>query len=268
MFRTFLLVNAFCLYFSCSLSGEIIETHHLAHVEEIAGTYDNSSLILFDVDGVLIAPDDAILKPYRKHLFDELIAGHPERDLFRDIHLKAPHSLVDQSSIALLQKLQTKGIPTLAFTAAPSKAKHPGELGDWRIEELLRFGFDFRLTFPELPLKHFPKDPDQPFIPLYKSGILFSSLHPKGKILIHFLQHLEFRPNKVLFIDDDIKYVQSVVGSLEEVGIPCIGIHYTACRLPASPLDLERARFQVNYFLEHDIWLDDKACDELYSNSR
>lgn len=262
----FLLVGA--IIFNSVHAGEIVMTIDLAHIEELAEKLDCSSLILFDVDGTLIAPDDAILKPHRQRLFEELIAGHPERDLFRDIHLQAPHSLVDSASVALIQKFQEKGIPTVAFTAAPSKAKHPGEPGDWRIDELLQFGFDFRPAFPDHPILHIPKEPDKIFHPLFKSGILFSSLHPKGDILIHFLQILGFTPNKILFIDDNIAYVQSVVGSLERIGIECIGVHYTASQETPSHLNLEQARFQISFFLDKDIWLDDQACKTLFDPLR
>ena len=250
--------------FSSLHAREIVTTNRFADIEELTSQLDCNSLVLFDVDGTLIAPEDAILKPHRHYLFKRLIEGHPERDLFRDIHLQAPHSLVDTASISLIQQLQEKGIPTLAFTAAPSKASYPGELGDWRIHELLRFGFDFRSAFPDHPILHIPKAPDQIFPPLFKSGILFSSLHSKGDILIHFLQKVGFTPNRVIFIDDFIEYIHSVGDALDQMEIEFIGVHYTASQEVPSHLNLELARFQISYFLENEIWLDDKACQVLF----
>lgn len=252
------------IIFNSLYAKEIVMTNRLSDIEELISQLDCNSLVLFDVDGTLIVPEDAILKPHRQDIFKKLIEGHPERDLYRDIHLQAPHSLVDSASLTLIQQLQETGIPTLAFTAAPSKASYPGEPGDWRIHELLRFGFDFRSAFPDHPILHIPKAPDQIFSPLFKSGILFSSLHSKGDILTHFLQKVGFTPNKVIFIDDVIEYIQSVGDALDQMGIEFIGVHYTASQDGPSYLNLEHARFQVSYFLEHDVWLDDNACQALF----
>ena len=187
--------------------------------------------------------------------------------MFRDIHLQAPHSLVDSASISLSRQLG-KGIAT-SFTAAPSTASYPGEPGDWRIHELLRFGFDFRSAFPDHPILHIPKAPDQIFSPLFKSGILFSSLHSKGDILIHFSEKVGFTPNRVIFIDDFIEYIHSVGDALlDQMEIEFIGVSCTASQEVPSHLNLELARFQVSYFLENEIWLDDKACQLLFEASQ
>lgn len=57
------------------LAGEIITTNDFAVIEKEAGRLDENSLILFDVDGTLIVPDDAILKPQWKDRFELLIAN-------------------------------------------------------------------------------------------------------------------------------------------------------------------------------------------------
>lgn len=255
-------IRRFLFLFSMSIqfldAKEIIITKSLDLIEEITSQLDCHSLVLLDVDGTLIVPDDAILKPHRQKQFKELIKGHPHRDLFRDIHLKAPHSIVDSASLDFVRRLQAKGIPTIAFTAAPAQARYPGEPGDWRIEELKSFGFDFSQAFPHHPVLEIPKEETQLFYPLFKSGILFSSLHSKGDILVYFLNKLSFVPNKILFIDDCIEYIESVRESLDRSGIEFMGIHYTAAADVPSQLNLDHARFQVDYFLKNDIWLEDK----------
>lgn len=57
------------------------------------------------------------------------------------------------------------------------------------------------------------------------------------------------------------------------IDIPCTGIHYTAAaNRISSILNPEWAQFQINYFVEHDIWLEDKEIsilfkDYVYKNS-
>lgn len=245
-------------------AGEIITTSNFGRIEEEVEKLDNNSLVLFDVDATLIVPDDAILKPQAKNIFKYLIAGHLDRDLFRDIRLKASHSLVDPRSIALVQNLQEKKISVLAFTAAPAKIRGVEQPGDWRIDELQRYGFNFSLCCPICGVLEIPKSADQQHFPMFKSGVLFSSFHPKGDILVVFLQITGLDPKKVVFVDDELEHVQSVITCLEKCGVDCIGIHYTAANEAPCDLKLEQARFQVNYFIQHDIWLSDNESDKLF----
>lgn len=254
----FIILNANFLF-----AGEIVTTNDFSLVEKEANRLDEHSLILFDVDATLIVPKDALLKPKGKELFEQLIASYTDRDLFREIRMKAPHELVDGRSISLVQKLQQNKIPVIAFTAAPSKVRGVEEPGVWRVDELKRYGFDFSPAFPNSNFVELPKKTTQQHFPLFKSGVLYSSFHSKGDILIVFLQQIGLSPKKVIFVDDELKHVQSVVASLDQQGIPCIGIHYTAANEVSCDLNEEQARFQINYFIEHDVWLGDQESKHL-----
>lgn len=244
-------------------AGEIITTNDFGLIENEARKLDGDSLLLFDVDATLIVPNDALLKPKWKEFFEQLVAPYTDRDLFREIRMKAPHDLVDDRSINLVQNLQQNKIPVIAFTAAPSKVRGVEEPGVWRVDELQRYGFDFSLAFPNLNFVELPKKATQQYFPLFKSGVLYSSFHSKGDILILFLQQIGLKPKKVIFVDDELKHVQSVVTSLDQQGIPCIGIHYTAANEVSCDLNEEHVRFQINYFIEHDVWLGDKESKQL-----
>lgn len=239
-------------------AGEIITTNDFTVIEREAHQLDNNSLILFDVDATLIVPNDVLLKPKGKGLFEQLIAGYTDRDLFREIRMQAPHSLLDERSIDLIQYLQHNKIPVIAFTAAPSKIHGVEEIGAWRVDELKQHGFDFSLAFPNLTFIELPKNPSQQHLPLFKSGVLYSSFHSKGDILIMFLQKIGFKPTKVVFVDDELKHVESVVAALDQENIPCVGIHYTAANKAPCELNEELSVFQIHYFVEHDVWLSDK----------
>lgn len=239
-------------------AGEIITTNDFEIIAKEARKLDDNSLILFDVDATLIVPNDALLKPNGKDLFEQLIASYTDRDLFREIRMKAPHSLVDDRSIGLIKNLQQNKISVIAFTAAPSKVPGAEEPGVWRVDELQRYGFDFSPAFPNSNFVELPKKATQQHFPLFKSGVLYSSFHPKGDILILFLQQLGLKPKKVIFVDDELTHVQSVVACLDQQGIPCLGIHYTAANEVPCDLNEEQACFQINYFIQHNVWLSDK----------
>lgn len=244
-------------------AGEIIHTNDFSLIEKEADGLDVHSLVLFDVDATLIVPNDALLKPKGKELFEQLVASFTERDLFREIRMKASHVLVDDKSSLLVQNLQKNQIPIIAFTAAPSKVRGVEEPGVWRVDELQRYGFDFSPAFTNLNFLELPKEMDQQHFPLFKSGVLYSSFHPKGDILILFLQQIGFTPKKVIFVDDELKHVQSVIGALDKQGIPCVGFYYTAANDFPCDLNEEQSRFQINYFIENDVWLSDKESLQL-----
>lgn len=236
---------------------EIIVTNDFSVVEKEAASLNEKSLILFDVDGTLIVPVDAILQFQSGEKFKELVSVHADLDLFRDIRMYADHELVDPRCRTLISHLQKKKIPMIAFTAAPSMLRRGGEPGVWRVEELRRYGFDFSASFP-LQYMEFPKAADQKYFPLFKDGVLYSSFQKKGPVLIQFLQKLGCRPEKVVFVDDELPQVQSVVACLKALDIPCIGIHYTTAHEIPSDLNLEWAAFQIRHFVTHNVWLGDK----------
>lgn len=247
--------------------SEIIITNDFSCIENEVNKLNKDSLILFDVDATLIVPKDAILQPKGKDLFKQLIASYTDRDLFREIRMQAPHTLVDEKSIYFVQKLQQQKIPIIALTAAPAKVRGVEQAGTWRVDELKRYGFDFSSTFPTVDFLELPKNVNYQHFPMFKSGVLYSSFHPKGDILVVFLKILGFQPNKIIFIDDELIHVQSVVSSLDKIGIPCLGIHYTAANEAPCALNSEQAQFQIDYFVKHDIWLEDEKCEQLFKST-
>ncbi len=177
--------------------------------------------------------------------------------LFFLLPKQVSHQIVHSKSPELIEKIQQQNIPVLAFTSAPATIDERPP-GVWRAQELKEFGFDFCFsTFPESV--QLPQSPGQMYCPWFTQGVLYSSLHPKEDVLMNFLSHLPFRPQTVVFIDDELCWVEAVASRLEQEGIRCLGIHYTeANKLPqASNFDEEKARFQVNRFLEKGLWLND-----------
>ncbi len=257
--------SIFMLFIVSSLySSELITTNNFEIIEQESKKLNCLSLVLFDVDNTLIFPIDAILRPQAKLLFNQLINDHPERDLYRDIRLKASHSIVDQRFVHLIQGLQEKKIPTLAFTAAFGSVCKNQQPGEWRLKELKLHGFNFYSPFSEHQFLELPKVAEPCQSPIYRSGILYTSLQPKGIILTHFLNAINWYPDKVLFVDDERERVEQVTEALDKMGIECVGIHYTAVEETPCEIILEQAIFQIDYFIENDIWLSDDACKKLY----
>lgn len=246
-----------------SNSSQIFSTENLNLIEQLIENSDQDALVLFDVDQTLITPDDPILKPKYDKLLDDLMGGKKiitdefgkTRYIFREILMHAPHSLIDPKSLVLVQKLQAKGIPVIAFSAAPGgKIGEVDSFIDWRINELHHFGFDFQSAFPHIQTLELPKDMDLEFPPIYKSGVLITSLHDKGPVLLNFFKQSNWTPKKLVFIDDQMSNIRSVVESLEG-HTEILGIHYTGANLIPCALENKAAKYQVDHFLETGNWI-------------
>ena len=84
--------------------------------------------------------------------------------------------LVDPSAPRLVNKLESRGIKTLALTAART-----GKFGvienaeNWRLKVLKQFNLDFSNSFPKTRIIFFGKGEKQENdYPLCKDGVLFS----------------------------------------------------------------------------------------------
>lgn len=274
-FFSFLLLPLCLLQY---LSSEIIEVDNLNCIKQELSQVDKETLVLFDVDYTLIIPDDAILRPCGqklvKKLRSEFVESSPATEKYPDgylhsqIILRAKSSLVDQEFSLLVNELQNSGIPTIALTAAPGgKLSVIDSLADWRIKELKSFGFDFTKAFPNMPVLKFPKWADKEFYPMFKSGVLFSSKHPKGDVLKQFLEVIQWYPKKVILIDDRIEYLQSAEAVLNQIGIKFIGFYYTAAEKLPCTLDEKLAEFQFQYLAEHAKWLSDSEAKNMMDST-
>lgn len=60
----------------------------------------------------------------------------------------------------------------------------------------------------------------------YKQGILFCCYNNKGEALATFLDALNLKPTKIIFIDDKENNIQNVAKAMESRNIPFVGLRY------------------------------------------
>ena len=177
--------------------------------------------------------------------------------------LQAQSELVDPSVLPLLKWLRDNRIPTIALTLAEA-----GRLGvipsmaDWRLNEMKELGLVFDWSFPHLGYTEFAKEPGRSTVPAYKGGVLFSARHAKGTIFKAFLEKVNWTPTKIVFIDDNLSFLQSVDAVAQELGIPFVGIHYTGADHLPCVVNEKVAEFQFRYLASHGDWLSDQDAVE------
>jgi Protein of unknown function (DUF2608) len=124
---------------------------------------------------------------------------------------------VQQETVRLIRFLQDIGIAVMAITARSFP------LLNRTIEQLQHLDIDLSRS----ALSRETIDFNLYDVAQYRHGILFGGQNNKGELLIKFFETINYHPNKVIFIDDKLKYVEQVDESMQAVHIPYVGIRYS-----------------------------------------
>lgn len=256
---------AICTSLCASLSSEIIEAYDLSELADHFQTLDAQSLLLWDVDSTLIVPADQVLSPgnedFREELETQYLGSKTYQEvgwLVSKIFHRMSFCLVDEQVVDLISTLRNRSIPMLGFTAMETGPFGVIEsMEEWRINQLRDLGIDFSAVFPQH--SDLEWEETSPFYgyPAFREGILCSDRLPKGVVLTTFLQKIEWRPTRILFIDDNLNFLKSVDTAMEALNIPFIGVHYRAVERIKSPLDEELAHHQFHLLINEQVWLPD-----------
>lgn len=232
---------------------------------------NQDTLVIFDVDYVIITPKDKVLRPvgerekFRKSQFDWLkisSRGKLKKIQGKSIDLgdyllsvigrQAKIELVHSQIPYLIRDLQARHIPVIALTNSFSAPLGLiSSQADQRINDLKRFNIDFSGAFENLnrvELKQVAGKKGKP--PLYQNGVLFTNGAGKGETLKTLLEYAGFKPKKIIFIDDRMECIDSVKRMTEEREIPLLAIHFILLCQQPELLDKEIARYQFTYLLK------------------
>lgn len=269
IFRTITLI--FCLTMPQLTRAEILEidqaTAILPHIQDL----DKHSLVSFDVKNVLFVGKDPILSPqfrkeyhaYKLALEQEL--GKEKSEYLDSIRIKSYQiQLLDAQMPAVIKQIQKTGAKTIAVTSGHIGKYHLIEsLEQLRVDRLKSLGIDFSQAFPEFPeIEFFDECGKVRFT--FKSGILFAASIPKGEVLNTLLQHINFKPKKIVHIDNSLQKLRSIESFCEFHNIEFVGLHFV--RVYGSPIefDLRISDKQFEILKKESKWLaSPKAADLL-----
>jgi len=217
-------------------------------------TLDQSSLVLFDVDDVLIMEHDEyrITHPYRRELLLERKKRltKAQRNLLHSIILKdRTVRLVDSEIINILNKLEEMEIPTAALTKL-----YTGQSGviedftSWRLEELKNINIDFMKSSPIKEEIFIEELHIGCGIPIIKEGVILTADVDKGSVLESILHKAKYYPKAIIFIDDILENLESVQKICDKLQINFHGFEFKGASLiPEAELDQEseKIRFEI-----------------------
>ena len=257
--------------------AEIIQTKDTKVVENILTSIDTDTLFIFDVDDVLMYPDDKILRTQNADACKELVKQLKQRvgkdeiqDVTSIILLARKNKPVDPKMINLIKTLQTNNIKVLALTnCATGKFGLVPSTENWRISELKSHGYYFYKSWPDLKdinLKPVMKDSNDAS-PVYKEGVLFvDQTGEKGAVLDAFLTSIKITPKRIVFIDDKSKNLVSVAEFAKQNNIEFIGIEYTKALEEKEALNKNIAQLQFEVLEKEKKWISDTEADKLLTH--
>lgn len=257
------LVLSFFVAINTTLA-DIITIADFTPLAELLKESDGNTLVIFDVDHVLIMPTDEHTlnrHPYRKQLWQEIesrLSKEGMKTLYGIATSKAKWRLVDPGIVDIFNYLRTHKIPSVALTSIyTGKFGNIERLEDWRIKHLHDLGFDFCNLTPVKGEMFLYELEEQDGVPMLKSGIILTAQVDKAKTLACVLSRSNYYPKAIIFIDDILSNLESLERLSAELKIKFHGLHYTAASsipMPVINEKVEKIRFRI-LETEHK-WLD------------
>jgi hypothetical protein len=244
-----------CLLVTVSAFSEMRTIHSLDEISP--DEFSSKTLVMFDLDDVLIYPKDALMQNWRSEWKpEEMRAWTAEEDTIA--WMNAQFQLMDPIGPKLLDTLQEHEIPTIGFTSfAMDQAGIVESIPAWRSWHLKELGLNFKMA------KEIVFPVQKGFVPpSFEKGVLHcgdfykKDKNNKGKILSLFLDWLDWTPERVVFVDDGLKHLESVREELDRRGIPFLGFHYIPKNLDL--IDEKVAELQYQTIIDHKQWISDQ----------
>jgi hypothetical protein len=275
-----------CMLVCTSAHADIIKTADLEAIKGAILNSDKNTLVIFDVDLVLITPKDQVLKVATKEASDfreqankELRLRISEKQLqylYSIIQLDAEIEPVAQNTLSIFNEIKSHGFKTIALTASGTGSFGKiSSLEQWRVKQLYDLGFTFSKSLPNTYVqqldKYLTNISSQSSIitcsPVFHSGILYTCYFAKGDTLDAYLQVAKIKPSKIVFIDDRRENLETVADYCEKNNISFLGFEYTAIK-DSNNLPFNRRRTQLQFdILEHgEVWLSDVMADKIIAN--
>ncbi|MCB9253279.1 MAG: DUF2608 domain-containing protein [Bdellovibrionaceae bacterium] len=238
------LMVVFWVWSACSLAA----VHRTDVMLEPVGAIDGDSLLVVDLDNTVFESAQMLGSA---QWFEYLLGTLKKNGLSaREAYQQALHQWVqiqnatevrpvEASTPNFLRGLQTMGIRVMALSARPP------EVARRTFEQLANVGVDF--TRPSVFAKDLPmafKRADA----LYTQGVLFADRLDKGGVLAAFFDRIQYRPKRVVYVDDQLQNVESVARAMKKIGVVFEGYRYGAADIRVKTFDPEVAELQMRYY--------------------
>lgn len=240
----------------------------ISEIRKTLETADQNTLVVFDVDQVIVMFDDPILRLKGYQLLKKIWKDYTFLEKVKSVYTifqNTKHILIEEETKKIIHELKEKNIPTLALTGL--WVHRVGAFDDplgYRIKELQKLGIE--MNPPEKPKRYyFNKDSG------YDKGVILSGATSKGEALFHILKNvMAWMPKRIIFVDDDSHYIESVQkeAKAHNIDVTCFKYQATCFKNDPDP-DENVLRYQVESIVKKDTFISYKDAQiALSSKSR
>lgn len=254
--------------------AHITQIDNFSQLEEAISKSDENTLVVFDIDHVLVVSKDQYIHPpaekvYFKHVdrVKKNYVTHDQKQRFYSIMSKTltdpVRVLVEENAPQMISNMQQRNIKVVALTSLPTDIFGHLYVERWRVNQLKDLGIDFSPAFPDwkvVTLKDFEKSGTK--APAYHDGVIFAKNFSKGEVLKSFFKQTGFYPNKVIFVDDLKENLESVESELACFNIEVLSFHYLGARTFYKPVCEATIEHQVDHLIQKEEWLSDEQVAE------
>lgn len=211
-------------------------------VEEYQGK-GKEVLVVFDLDNTLIKGGSRInsLEFFKARIMHLIKEGYSADDAWHTacnestyiMHYQ-PMVLVDQASLAVLKTLKERSIKWIGLTAKPTF------ISMRTFDQLHVLGITWNFSPLQKQTFLYLKNSEDPA--MYQDGIVFCGRYnTKQEVLRAFFKVSGYKPDVVIFVDDEPRYMDGMQKGMKKARIDFEGIRYSACDAAAKVFDYEKA---------------------------
>ena len=240
---------------------------------------EKGTIVIFDVDGVLINPASKLFWPKIEKEHGEWIGqlyskvferakNHPGFYFSKILEKETP-IIIEPIIVDIINRLQNRGITVIALTTSSTGSSFViPSIPIWRFDKLKDVGIDFSKTnIPNIEFTELPAKELEDGNPIFYNGILFTSDSSKGEVLTAFFEHMKLKPSRVIFFDDRKYNLESVSQAMDKLGISFSGYEYLGESYMPGELDKQVASYQLNYVIDNDKWLTEDEAQALLNKA-
>ena len=224
-----------------------------SHVDKL----DKKTLIVIDVDGVILTTKDSFFSPInrkqRHKLFRKLESklGKTEKKRLTELIFgQIEYKILDSTFIDFFTRVTRSEATVIALTSMGPNNRYVDQ-ERLRVKTLKDLGYTFR-SKDSFDLSINDETRKQPIV---IEGIIFARGFEKGIVLKHYLKGQDY--NKVIVIDDMSTHLISIKNNLDKIVQNLVLVEYKFDDYNNSNLDSDMHKFQIDYLLRTGIWLTD-----------
>lgn len=235
------------LLFAFALSAKIIEFDSF---KNLASHVKPDTLLILDIDDTLLITkqmlgcDEWFLHRKNKHGLEKALAE------WEGIRHLTEMEIVEPGSDIIVRSLQDQKFCIMGLTTQGLA------LATRTVQQLLDQGLDLSITSPCSEEHYFTINGHGV---IYRKGILFTSGRHKGEAFFKLCETMNYKPKKIIFLNDKSTHIAELETSAEKRGIEFLGLRYSYSDAKKAAFSAEIADIQFTQSSPARLLTDDEA---------